>query len=45
MYEIMTQREIAELQELASKTLKESPLDREQIKQDLKEKIKRLEVR
>lgn len=42
LYEIKTPEEIKELQELAGKTIKDYPIDREEIKRDLKEKIKRL---
>jgi hypothetical protein len=43
MYEIMTPEEVKYLQELANKTIKEHPIDREEIKRDLKERIRRLE--
>jgi len=44
LYEVMTPEEIADLQRLANMTIKEYPIDRNQIKQDLKEKIKMLEA-
>ena len=43
MYDIMASEEIASLQEVANKTLKQYPIDREAIKADLKERIKLLE--
>ncbi|MDD4873370.1 MAG: hypothetical protein PHE15_00105 [Dehalococcoidales bacterium] len=43
MYEVMTPKEISELQEVATMTLKEYPIDREKIKAELKEKTKELE--
>jgi len=42
MYEVMTPEEIADLQKLANLTIKQYPIDREQIKKDLKEKISKL---
>ena len=41
--DVMTEAEIAELDRIANMTLKEYPIDREQIKTELKEKIKMLE--
>ena len=43
MYELLSPKEISELQLIANMTLKTYPVDREQIKKDLKEKIKELE--
>lgn len=43
MYQVMTPKEISELQVIANKTLKDYPIDREQIKKDLKEKVRMLE--
>jgi hypothetical protein len=43
MYEVMNKDEIEDLQRLANMTLKQHPIDRGQIKQDLKEKIRVLE--
>ena len=43
MYDIMTPEEVKDLQELARKTIKDHPIDREQIKTDLKERIRKLE--
>lgn len=43
MYEVMTPKEISELQAISQMTLKEYPIDREQIKADLKARIKELE--
>ena len=44
MYDVLSMQDIETLQILANKTLKDYPIDREQIKADLKEKIKQLEV-
>lgn len=43
MYDVMTRKEVEDLQRLANMTLKQYPIDREQIKADLKEKINLLE--
>jgi len=45
MYDVLPKDEIGDLQRLANMTLKEYPIDREALKLDLKEKIKRLEGR
>ena len=42
MYEVLSVDDIKELQRLANMTLKEYPIDRELIKLDLKNKIKKL---
>jgi hypothetical protein len=42
MYEILSPEDIADLQKLANSTIKEYPIDREQIKKELKEKISKL---
>jgi len=42
-YDVMTKEEVAELERIATMTLKEYPIDREAIKASLKEKIRRLE--
>ena len=42
-YDVLSKEDIADLQRLANMTLKEYPVDREAIKADLKERIKRLE--
>ena len=41
-FDVLTQQEIEELEKLANLTIKESPIDREEIKESLKEKIKNL---
>ena len=43
MYQVMTPKEISELQTIATMTLKEYPIDREAVKKELKQKIKELE--
>lgn len=43
MYDVMSVEDVEDLQKLANLTLKDYPIDREQIKQGLKEKIKLLE--
>ena len=43
MYDVMSKEEIKELQRIATMTLKDYPIDREKIKEDLKQKIKGLE--
>jgi len=43
MYEVLGKEDIEDLQELANKTIKDYPIDREKIKQELKEKIRILE--
>ena len=43
MYDIMSQKEIGTLQDLANQTIKTHPIDRESIRDTLKEKIGRLE--
>ena len=40
MYDVMSGEDIADLQRLANMTIKEYPIDRTQIKQELQEKIK-----
>ena len=42
-YDVMTKEEVAELERIATMTLKQYPIDREAIKASLKEKIKLLE--
>lgn len=42
-FDVLNQKEIEELEKLANMTIKEHPIDREQIKQELKEKIALLE--
>ena len=42
MYDVMSKKEIANLQELASKTIKQYPIDRDAIKAGLRRKIKQL---
>ena len=44
MHEILTPDEITELEKLAMLTLKEHPVDKLELKLDLKEKIKQLEA-
>ena len=43
IYDIMSREEVEELQELANLTLKDYPIDREKIKAELRERIKKLE--
>lgn len=43
MYNILPKDDVEELQRLANMTIKQYPIDREEIKADLKEKIKLLE--
>ena len=43
MHEILTPEEITDLEKLAMLTLKEHPIDKYELKQELKEKIKLLE--
>jgi len=43
MYELLSKEDIEELQKLGNSTIKEYPIDREQIKADLKAIIKELE--
>lgn len=42
MHDVMTKEELEDLQRLANMTLKDHPIDREAIKKELKERIKRL---
>ena len=42
-FTVLTRKEIAEVERLGNMTLKSHPIDREQIKADLKERIKGLE--
>lgn len=44
MYQVMTQEEVEGLEKLANMTIKESPIDRAEIKKFLKEKISLLEA-
>jgi hypothetical protein len=44
MHEILSPQDLADLQKLANLTIKQHPIDREEIKADLREKIKRLEA-
>ncbi len=43
MYDVLSKEDIVELQKLANMTIKQHPIDREQIRDSLKEKIKRME--
>jgi len=43
MYEVLSPGEVKELQRLATMTLKQYPIDRSQLKADLREKIRALE--
>ena len=43
LYEVMTREQVAELQELANLTIKQHPIDREQIRDSLRERIKIME--
>ena len=43
MYEVMSLEEVADLSELANKTVKEHPINREEIKEYYKEQMRRLE--
>lgn len=44
MYEVMSFKEVSELQSIATKTLKDYPIDRDKVKSELKEKIRELEA-